>query len=144
MTRNDPIPPFPKLPLYGAFALVLLTIAGVTAVRLAGAGGTPRSTAAAAKIRDFRFVDRAGGSVSVIDLATNAEAGTLASGEDGFVRGVLRSLARERRANAVGDEPSFRLTRRLDGSIFISDPSTGRDIELDAFGHTNEIGRGHV
>lgn len=138
MSEPKNIPAFPKAPLYAVFAIIVFTLVSVTIVQLTGTGGTPRSTATAAKVRDLRFVDRNDGSVAIIDMASNAEVGELAKDEEGFVRGILRSMARERRANGVGNEPPLRLTRRTDGTVFLLDPSTGRDIELDAFGHTNE------
>jgi putative photosynthetic complex assembly protein len=61
----------------------------------------------------------------------------LAPGTNGFIRGVLRGLARERRQHNVGAEPPFRLTRWDNGHLSLEDPQTGRRIELGSFGPTN-------
>ena len=61
----------------------------------------------------------------------------LAPGTNGFVRGVLRGLVRERRADRVGPQPPFRLTRWADGRLSLDDPSTGRHVDLEVFGPTN-------
>ena len=61
----------------------------------------------------------------------------LAPGTNGFARGVLRGLARERRRSDIGMEPPFRLARWSDGRLTLEDPTTGRRIELGAFGPTN-------
>jgi putative photosynthetic complex assembly protein len=69
---------------------------------------------------------------------SGATAGTAPSfGTNGFVRGVLRGLARERRLNDVGAQPPFQLTRWSDGRLSLDDPATGRRIDLVAFGPTN-------
>ena len=62
----------------------------------------------------------------------------LPSGEGGFVRGVLRGLARERRAHDIGSQPPFVLTRWSNGLLSLEDPETGRRVDLNAFGHTNK------
>ena len=103
-----------------------------------GTGGTPRPSAAVAQERLLRFADRADGGVAIIDADADVEVGLLEPGSAPFIRGILRSFARERRMNEIGAEPPFRLARRADGTVFMSDPSTGRSIELDAFGSTNE------
>ena len=61
----------------------------------------------------------------------------LPPGSNGFVRGVLRGFARERRRNEVGQAPPFRLTRCSDGRLSLADATTGRTVELEAFGPTN-------
>jgi putative photosynthetic complex assembly protein len=62
----------------------------------------------------------------------------VATGQNGFLRGVLRGFARTRRADGIGAEAPFRLTAWADGRLTLSDPSTGRRADLEAFGPTNE------
>jgi putative photosynthetic complex assembly protein len=62
---------------------------------------------------------------------------TLQPGTNGFVRGVLRGLVRERRAERIGPAPPFRLTRWADGRLSLDDPSTGRHVDIEVFGPTN-------
>jgi len=61
----------------------------------------------------------------------------LEPGTNGFVRGVLRGLARDRKLRGIGPQPPFELTRWTDGRLSLTDTATGREIELDAFGPTN-------
>ena len=50
----------------------------------------------------------------------------------------MRGLARQRlRQDADRDVP-FRLTGWADGRLTLEDPTTGRRIEMEAFGITNE------
>jgi putative photosynthetic complex assembly protein len=58
-------------------------------------------------------------------------------GEQGFVRGALRALARERYARGIGSAQPFELIARADGRITLMDPSTGQRVELESFGPTN-------
>jgi putative photosynthetic complex assembly protein len=60
----------------------------------------------------------------------------LAPGTNGFVRGVLRGLARERKLGGMGEGPPFRLIRWDDGRLSLRDLATGRQIELVSFGPT--------
>jgi putative photosynthetic complex assembly protein len=51
-----------------------------------------------------------------------------------LLRGVLRSLHRERAAKRVDRDGPFLLARRADARHSIIDPATGSRIELDGFG----------
>jgi putative photosynthetic complex assembly protein len=133
---------FPRLPLIGAGLLVVFVIASVAVTRLTGVGGSHAPASQAQVVRDLRFEDRPNGAVAVFDVGNNAEVAELAQGEDGFVRGVLRSFARERRANEAAvttakDGPPFRLSLSADGQLTIQDMATGRVLALNAFGETN-------
>lgn len=86
--------------------------------------------------RDLRFVDRSDGSVSVIDALTGREVHRVV-GEAGFVRGVLRAMARERRRLAADSQIPFQLSRGRGGQLTLSDPATGESIPLNSFGSTN-------
>jgi putative photosynthetic complex assembly protein len=84
---------------------------------------------------ELRFEDRADGAVLVYEHEQLVD--TLSPGTNGFVRGVLRGLARGRRADGVGRSPPFRLTRWADGRLSLDDPETGRHVDLEVFGPTN-------
>jgi len=83
---------------------------------------------------DLVFADRADGAVVVSGGGTET---VLDPGTNGFVRGVLRGLARDRRARGIGADEPFRLMRRADGRLALEDPATGRVLDLSAFGPTN-------
>jgi len=137
MSDSSGNPPFPRAPLVGVAVLLIASLGLVALSRMTGIGVTKLPPAAATIERQLRFEDRADGSVAVIDAKADRVADILEPGTNGFVRGVLRGFARERKAAGVSQSPPFRLARLTDGRILIEDPSTGRRIELDAFGPTN-------
>ena len=55
----------------------------------------------------------------------------------GFVRGVMRGLARDRISRHIGEAPPFRLSQARDGELWLQDTATGRLIDLESFGVTN-------
>ena len=57
--------------------------------------------------------------------------------QTGFIRGVMRGLARDRRSRGIGNAPPFNLTLWRDGELSLTDSATRRSIELTAFGSTN-------
>ena len=87
--------------------------------------------------RELHFFDEAGGVVSVRDANSGAELARIASGEDGFIRSVMRGLVRTRNAQGIGQEIPFRLTAWDRGFLSLEDPATGRLVELTAFGPDN-------
>jgi putative photosynthetic complex assembly protein len=136
---SDPIrnEPFPRRALLAVAALIGFSLIAVTAARI---GGLPTSQVPPSPEVlgvDLRFEDRADGAVLVQEGETGATVATLAPGTNGFVRGVLRSLVRERRAHATGEATPFRLARHADGRLTLADLATGRVIELNAFGADN-------
>jgi putative photosynthetic complex assembly protein len=87
--------------------------------------------------RELRFDDRADGAVVVHDARTGELVEVVAPGTNGFMRSLLRGLARERKSQGIGAGPPFRLSELANGRLTLEDPSTGRRIDLDAFGPTN-------
>lgn len=126
---------FPQLPLLGAGALVGLALLAAVAGRFAHTGNVAADSPMAA-MRDIRVADAPDGAVLVFDAGSGAQIERL-SGENGFLRGTLRALARERRIDGVGREQAFRLTAWADGRLTLDDPATGRRLELEAFGPDN-------
>jgi putative photosynthetic complex assembly protein len=92
---------------------------------------------AAVESRDLRFEDGQHGAVLVFDATNQQLVDTLNPGSNGFIRVVMRALARERRLGDIGSQPPFRLTRYAGGEITLTDTSTGKKIDLGAFGSTN-------
>lgn len=86
---------------------------------------------------DLHFVDLPQGTVVIINAATDQEITRLHTGEDGFMRSVMRGMVRERKAKGLGPEVPFRLTLWEDGLVSLIDPATGRRVELSAFGIDN-------
>jgi len=137
--------PFPPAMLWGAAAMITVAIGAGVAVR---AGWMPvqaspvnhraESKVAAIHTRDLRFADRGDGAVVITDVGNGGVVEVIPAGQKtGFIRGVMRSLARERRMAGIGAEAPFRLTAWADGEISLVDSATGRAIELNAFGPDN-------
>ncbi len=141
MNETAPSPPR-QWPIAAACALVIASIVAVAAVRVSGMPITAPDAAPVAE-RQLRFVDRADGSIAVLD----AQSGLLVDsvvGEAGFVRGTLRGLARERKRQGIGADQAFRLVARADGRLTLLDPATGRRVDLESFGPTNASEFAHM
>jgi putative photosynthetic complex assembly protein len=137
MSPAEPSQQFPRLPLFSAALLIGTALVLVATVRLTGVGQSHTPDAPTIAERDLRFLDRADGGVNVID-ARSGELVSSVEGQQGFLRGTLRGLARERRRSGISSEAPFRLLARADGRLTLEDPATGRRIDLESFGPTNE------
>ncbi len=134
-TASSPTAVLPRGLLIAIGALVLCTLAGVAAVRLGGVSvHSPDAPSVATRL--LRFEDGPDGSVAVIDAASGKPLERL-HGEQGFIRGALRALTRERRMRDIGPTPPFELAARADGRLTLTDPATGARIDLESFGPTN-------
>ena len=125
----------PRGAIIGAGALMLATIGLAAWGRSAQTQGPVVSSDAPAVM--LHFADREDGAVVVSEAESHREVAVLAPGSNGFVRGVLRSLTRTRRMESIGRDTPFRLSREADGRLLLSDPESGRAIELRSFGRTN-------
>ena len=85
--------------------------------------------------RALQFEDTTSGAVSVRDTRTGAQV-ALFEGEQGFVRGVLRAMARERKLRGADRNAPLLLQSHADGSLSLYDASTGERILLESFGPT--------
>jgi putative photosynthetic complex assembly protein len=138
MSHSHAQQPFPRAVLIGAALLVALAIALAGMARTTGIGATRLVTASAVVAsRDLRFADRPDGSIAVTEAASGQTIAIVAPGTNGFVRGAMRGLARERKRQDIGAVPPFRLAEWSDGRMTLEDPATGRVIDLAAFGAVN-------
>ena len=126
---------FPRAPLIGLFTVVGLSLAAAIAGRMTNAS-VVEITGSVVAARDLRFADGADGSVIVTDARDGAPVETFV-GENGFVRSTLRGFARTRKSEGIGSHDPFRLTSWSDGRLTLDDPTTGRHVELQAFGSSN-------
>jgi putative photosynthetic complex assembly protein len=138
MAQNRKVPPFPRNTLVLAGTVVLLSIIIAAAGRITGAANSA-PTAAPVAARDLLFRDRPDGSVAVFE-ATNPSKpiDIVAPATNGFLRATMRGLARQRLRQDADREIPFRLTEWADGRLTLEDPTTGRRVEMEAFGITNE------
>ena len=128
-------PTLPRGALIGAGVLVSASLLLAGVARLTGYQPERPPPSRVVSSHELRFEDRADGAVLVYEHEQLVD--TLSPGTNGFVRGVLRGLARGRRADGVGRSPPFRLTRWADGRLSLDDPETGRHVDLEVFGPTN-------
>lgn len=129
--------PFPRGALIGAATVVALTVAFAAYSRLSGASTAQLPEPRAVTTRELWFIDQPGGAVSVVDARTKNDVQVLQPGSNGFLRATLRSFARDRRSRGIDSSAPFRLAASADGRLTLADPTTGRNIELEAFGRTN-------
>jgi putative photosynthetic complex assembly protein len=138
-------PTVPKGALIGAAVLVVSVIATAGTMRLAHVppAASPVLERAAEHVaplqtRTLRFADQADRGVLITDVATGKVVATIEpGGQAGFVRGVMRGMARDRRMRGIGDGPPFTLTAWRDGGLSLVDTATGRSVDLGGFGDTN-------
>ena len=134
----------PRGALLAAGALVLVSLLLVIAVRLgiADPSPSPVSERAAAGTgiateRMLRFEDQIDGTVLITNAADGGTVARIGQDGSGFIRGVMRGLARERHMYGAGPEAAFRLTLWANGALSLEDPVTGRIVELGSFGPDN-------
>lgn len=137
-------PTVPPAALKAAALLIVTCLVMTGAVRLGwldmqadpiaqrAAAGT-----AMAETRDLVFADRDDGAVVVRDASDGALVTEIPSGEGGFVRAILRGMAKTRIQQGLGPEQPFRLILWENGALSLRDPATGREAELHGFGATN-------
>lgn len=118
-------------------ALVMLITAATLTARLTGYTASSIPESAVVQRRDIGFKDLDAGEVVVFDWQSQDELKRLAAGEGSFLRGVVRSLVRQRRGMSGDLNVPFLLTRHSDGRLVITDSATGESIDLVAFGQTN-------
>jgi putative photosynthetic complex assembly protein len=135
----------PKAALIGAVSCVGITLALTGAVAL-GIVARPVSMQQSRDAvhmktlaqRDLQFLDQKDGSVMIRDVSKGETASIIHAGsKSGFIRGVMRGLARDRHMRGLGPEQPFRLTLWANRNLSIRDSATGRVIELNGFGETN-------
>lgn len=127
----------PRVALSGAAALVAFSLAlvGLNRAGLIGPGTPERF--AAVETREIVFKDRDDGAVTAFEAGRAEPLAEFAPGTNGFVRGALRGLARDRKRRGIGPEVPFVLAHRADGRLMLEDPATGAAIDLAAFGPSN-------
>jgi putative photosynthetic complex assembly protein len=122
-----------------ALSLTTLVKVGVLSREAVPAIARSEAHVAPVVVRQLSFADRGDGAVVVRDVTTGETVRVLVDGVpgNGFVRGVMRGMARERHIHGVGMAPPFTLTLWKNGTLSLDDKSTGRSIELGSFGPDN-------
>jgi putative photosynthetic complex assembly protein len=134
--------PFPRGMLIAVASLIAFTILAVAIARLTGFDPRQEPLSPEVAVRDLRFVEVDQGDLAVYDAATGELLETLPPTQDGFIRGVLRVLERERRMHGVELDGPYRVSLRENGRFALEDQATDFFIDLRAFGPTNEAAVG--
>lgn len=123
--------------LVGIAVLIVITIAMTAIAQLTGAGAryTPNGEAVATAV--LRFEDENDGVVAVYDGQSGARLISYGIDEGVFVRSVMRGIARQRRLRGDTSQAPVQLSRQSDGELWLSDPVSGVQIYLGAFGPDN-------
>lgn len=129
--------PIPRGILLAAGSLAFGVVIIAAMARTTDVGVSHTAYSAPLARRDIRFADQPDGSIAVSDAHSNVVVAVLEPGTNGFVRIMMRSLAKHRLDMGVGAQPAFELTRWDDGRLSILDPVTGQHRDLSGFGKTN-------
>jgi len=129
--------PTSSLLLAGLAVVVMAVLAATLIARLTGYTVESMPDTAVVDVRELGFRDIANGAVEVFEWNSKVSLAIIQSGEGAFLRGVVRSLVRQRRGLDSGIASIFELTRYEDGRLVLSDPATGERVDLVAFGATN-------
>lgn len=127
---------FPRAALWISAVVLGLTLGGVALHRLSPEADARTADAPALAQRALVFRDLPDGGIAIVDAASGRTLDT-AHGEQGFLRGTLRAMARERRLQGAAANVPLQLIARADGRLTLADASTGARIDLESFGPTN-------
>ncbi|MBU3567400.1 photosynthetic complex assembly protein PuhC [Polynucleobacter alcilacus] len=86
--------------------------------------------------KTLHFRDLPSGAVGVIS-ADNGQMIAQVEGQAGFIRGILRAMARDRRMRQISSDDAFELVSRSDGRLTLIDLATNHRIDLESFGKDN-------
>jgi putative photosynthetic complex assembly protein len=128
--------------LMGGIVAISLALTASVSFGLFERQSVPAEARAAAGIkpdveRTLRFFDEADGTVRVEDGASAEVLARFGPGEGGFIRATVRSLVHQRRIRDEGPAVPFTLTRWENDTLTLSDPVTGRSVEVSSFGPDN-------
>lgn len=138
MSHDHNAQPFPRNILIIVGGVIVISILSAAVGRITGAANSA-PTAAPLASRELLFRDRSDGGVAIYDARNPAAPISVAAPEtNGFLRATMRGLARQRIRQDASREIPFRLTEWADGRLTLEDPTTGRRVEMEAFGVTNE------
>jgi putative photosynthetic complex assembly protein len=150
--RREPSVPYYKLPWSKSFAApagspghrriawppvlaaAMVAVVGIVIMM----PGKPLPAPADIAQRAFWIDQQADGVITMRAAGTGATIGVLKKDGDGFMRGVLHSIALRREKAGLSQETPLELTATADGRLILSDPPTDTMIDLEAFGSANE------
>lgn len=135
---------FPRWFLIGISTLLLTTLVSVGLVQWTGVGASRVSDTPAVASVDIWFDPQNDGTMLVRRASDGDTLEVLPSDGGGFMRGVARSLLRQRALSNSDKALPFTLSQREDQRYFILDTKLGTKMELDGFGPSNTQSVGRV
>lgn len=124
----------PKGALQLVFALVGFALIVVVVAVLMPGTPKPSPLEGAVQSAELRFADMADGGIAV---TSSAGVKVLPPDTNGFVRGAMRAMARQRKQQEIGPNDPFILVLKDNGRLDLVDPDVGTVIDLRAFGADN-------
>lgn len=122
----------------GVLAVTLLMSAMAAGSREAGEVETLSGQASKVlQERLFTAEDQSDGTIQIADSQSGEILETINRDSNGFIRGALRGLSRERKLRGVGSGEPFRLRYFGDGTLILDDPATSQIVALNGFGQDN-------
>lgn len=132
-------PGFPRWFLVSVGALLLTSVTAAGVSRLTGLGVSRVSESPVVASVSLWFDPQPDGSMLVRRSPDDVPLAVLASDGGGFMRGVARSLLRQRQLSNADKTLPFTLSQRDDRRFFILDGHLGTKMELDGFGPSNTL-----
>ena len=129
--NKDPLLPIAKV----CIGFLLLLIIGIFIFKESGLNNQLNDNIEIVASRELHFYDTSDGKILITDK--NGVSISVVGGEGGFMRAVMRSLAKDRITLGVGPEQPFNLVANQKGLISIVDPVTGNKVDVSSFGQTN-------
>jgi putative photosynthetic complex assembly protein len=137
MHASDTNDKIPRGFIIAAAALIVASMILALTARLTDIGAVRVDAPPVIQSVDLRFEERSGGQYAVLDARSNRLLKLIEPGRDGFVRVAVSGLEFDRKARGERSVDPLRLGRAADGGYWLIDPSTGRRLLLEAFGHAN-------
>jgi putative photosynthetic complex assembly protein len=129
----------PKGALWGAFALVALTLVLVFADQATDAVRGHQTVTQPQSVHSLSFtIDGEDGPVTVSRADSGEELAVLAADNSRFLRTVVSSLLDTRERSDIPTDQPFDLIRWSDGTMVLADPINGQYMPLNGFGPDNE------
>lgn len=123
-----------KVPLYGALAVVVLSVVLVLFSVATGKGTVGRTIGEPVMERTISFKTEPSGGFSVLDTDTSEKIQSFGLGEGAFIRSSIRSMSLNRTSKNVRQDLPYQLVQTAEGKLSLVDPETQHFIKLNAFG----------
>lgn len=132
------------LMLMGGIVLISIVLTALTQLGFFERSAVPEQTRAEegmkpVAMQTLRFFDEEDGTVRVENGPRTEVLGRFGPGQGGFIRASVRSLVHQRRIRGHGPEVPFELSEWEDGALTLSDPVTGKTVEVGYFGPDNRL-----